>query len=90
MIDIGVLISLLSSIIALIGVYQLNQLDNPLAAKKTWFWSNSGFEIYFAGRCLTFWDGGLGDIVMFIYFFLMWASNALGLLKYSQQDPLEE
>ena len=90
MTDIGVIISALSSIVALIGVYQFNQQNDPLKAQQTWFWSNSGFVLYFAGRCLTLWDGGLGDVVMLTYFFLMWASNALGLWRNSSDDPLEE
>jgi hypothetical protein len=88
MIDIGVIISLLSSIVALIGVYLFNQSKDAEGARVVWFWSNSGFVLYFAGRCLGFWDGGLGDLVMLVYFFLMWASNVGGMM--GGKDPLPE
>ena len=79
MIDIGVIISLLSSIVALVGVYLFNQVKDADGARVVWFWSNSGFVVYFAGRCLGFWDGGMSDVVMLAYFFLMWGSNLLGM-----------
>ena len=79
MIDIGVIVSLLSSIVALIGVYLFNQSKDAEGARVVWFWSNSGFVLYFAGRCAGFWDGGMSDVVMLAYFFLMWASNLWGM-----------
>ena len=79
MIDIGFLISLVSSIVALIGVWQFNQRQDYTGARSTWFYSNTGFVLYFAGRCAGLWDGGLGDAVMAVYFGLMWWSNWRGM-----------
>lgn len=79
MIDIGFPIALLSSIVALIGVWQFNQKRDYTGARATWFWSNTGFVIYFVGRCFALWDGVLGDVAMAVYFALMWWSNWRGM-----------
>ena len=83
--DIGLIISLVSSLIALYGVYQFNQQRDYTGSRMTWFWSNSGFVLYFAGRVAGFWDGGLGDFVMFLYFALMWGSNTWGMKGYQRK-----
>lgn len=79
MIDIGFLISLAASVVALWGVWLFNQRRDYTGARAVWFWSNTAFVVYFAGRCLDFWNGGLGDFVMSVYFALMWASNWWGM-----------
>jgi hypothetical protein len=80
MIDIGIIIALSAAILALYGVYLFNQLKDYTGARTIWFFSNTLFVIYFGGRVALMWDGGLGDIVMFIYSALMWGSNVKGLL----------
>lgn len=81
MIDLGFLIAILASIIALYGVYQFNQKKSPDSARKTWFWSNTFFVVYFFGRVLAWWDGLLGDLAMLVYFGAMWLSNVEGMIK---------
>lgn len=81
MIDYGFALAILASIIALIGVYQFNQQKNYVGARTTWFWSNTLFVLYFAGRIAGLWDGGLGDVVMWLYFVCMWTSNAMGMVE---------
>lgn len=81
MIDLGLIIAIAASLIALWGVYQFNQQDNSGAARKTWFWSNSLFVAYFLGRVLGLWDGLLGDLAMLAYFGAMWISNVMGMWK---------
>jgi hypothetical protein len=41
--------------------------------------SNPMFMVYFIGRILLLWDGGLGDWAMLVYFAAMTASNLWGL-----------
>jgi hypothetical protein len=79
MIDIGFILSLISSVIALYGVWLFNQRRDYTGARGIWFWSNTGFVLYFAGRVAGFYDGGLGDGVMCVYFGLMWYSNWRGM-----------
>ncbi|MFA5378049.1 MAG: hypothetical protein WC455_20020 [Dehalococcoidia bacterium] len=88
MIDIGFPIAVLASCIALYGVYLFNQISDYNKARGIWFYSNTLFVIYFAGRCLTWWDGGLGDAMMALYFVMMWISNWVGM-KYQpkKSDP---
>ena len=78
-IDYGFLLSLIASIIALYGVYQFNQLKDYTGARHTWFWSNTGFVVVFACRVLGYTDGGLSDVMMMLYFLMMWVSNTVGM-----------
>lgn len=80
MIDIGFILAIAASVIALYGVYQFNQRRDYTQARAVWFWSNSLFVAYFAGRVLMLWDGVLGDAAMLAYFFLMWWSNWRGMV----------
>ena len=61
-------LALAASVVALWGVYLFNQRCDYTGARGVWFWSNTLFVIYFAGRCAALWDGGLGDAVMALYF----------------------
>jgi hypothetical protein len=79
MIDLGLPLALIASLIALYGVYLFNQVKDHIGARAVWFWSNSIFVAYFVGRSLQWWDGGLGDAVMATYFFAMWWSNWRGM-----------
>lgn len=79
MITIGFVLALAASIVALYGVYLFNQVGDTTGARAVWFWSNSIFVLYFFGRCLSWWDGVLGDAAMTIYFALMWWSNWEGM-----------
>ena len=82
MIDIGLILALLASCIALYGVYLFNQRRDYTAANVWWgFGSNPLFVIYFAGRVLHWWNGSLGDIAMLVYFALMTASSWCGWIK---------
>lgn len=81
MTDLGFIIALIATIIALFGVYEFNQLNDSVSARRTWFWSNCLFVVYFAGRCLSLWDGLLGDLAMLAYFAVMLASNIDGIRK---------
>lgn len=79
--DIGFIIAFVASLIALYGVYLFNQKQDYTAANVYWgFGSNPLFVIYFAGRVMQFWDGGLGDIAMLLYFALMTLSSWCGWL----------
>lgn len=81
MTDLGLPLTLASSIVALWGVYLFNQRKDYTGARAVWFWSNTGFVIYFSGRCLGAWNGGFSDAVMAIYFALMWWSNVKGMVN---------
>jgi hypothetical protein len=79
LIDIGFPVAVLASCITLYGVYLFNQVGDFRKARGIWFYSNTLFVIYFTGRCLTWWDGGLGDAMMALYFVMMWISNWAGM-----------
>ena len=79
MIDPGFILTLAASVVALWGVYLFNQKKDYTGARSVWFYSNTGFVVYFVGRCLGAWNGGFSDAVMAIYFGLMWYSNWRGL-----------
>jgi len=79
--DIGLVIALAASVIALYGVYQFNQICDYTRARSVWFWSNSLFVAYFIGRIAGLWDGILGDAAMMGYFAMMWISNFQGMKK---------
>ena len=81
MIDIGFVIAISASVIALYGVYQFNQVRDYTKSRSVWFWSNSLFVAYFLGRITGWWDGILGDAAMMGYFALMWISNFQGMKK---------
>lgn len=81
MIDIGFIIALIASVIALFGVYQFNQQQDYTGARVTWFYSNSLFVVLFAGRTIGVLDGGFTDALMAIYFAVMWWSNMKGLMQ---------
>ena len=77
--DIGLILATAASIIALVGVYLFNQKKNYLAANIVWgFGSNPLFVLYFFGRVMHWWNGGLGDVAMLVYFSLMMGSSWLG------------
>ncbi len=79
MIDLGFLISLSASIIALYGVYLFNQRRDYAGARVTWMYSNIIFMGYFLLRTLDVLDGGLGDAMMTVYFGAMVVSNLHGM-----------
>lgn len=79
MIDPGFIISLIASIIALYGVYQFNQRRDCTGARVTWMITNPMFTFYFIGRIVGWWNGGLGDGMMAVYFAAMTASNLWGM-----------
>ena len=78
-IDYGFLISLCASIIALWGVYLFNQRKDYTGARYVWFFSNSLFVCFFAFRVIGWIDGGLSDVMMMLYFAMMWISNTWGI-----------
>lgn len=80
MLDIGFALAISASIVALWGVWLFNQRRDYTGARGVWFWSNSLFALYFAGRVAGLWDGVLGDAAMLVYFALMWWSNWRGLV----------
>lgn len=79
LIDLGIPIAIIASIVALYGVYLFNQKRDYTGSRDVWFWSNSLFVAYFAGRVLHLWNGSLGDAVMGVYFGTMWWSNWRGM-----------
>lgn len=81
MIDYGFLryLALCASVIALWGVYLFNQRKDYTGARYVWWWSNGLFVIYFACRVAGVLIGGLGDVMMLIYFLAMWISNTVGM-----------
>ena len=79
MVDIGFLITLSASCIALYGVWLFNQRHDYTGARTVWMISNPLFTLYFFGRVLSFWDGGFGDGAMTIYFLCMTVSNLKGM-----------
>ncbi len=78
-IDIGFLIAIAASVVALYGVWLFNQRRDYTGARCTWMYSNVMFTVYFAGRVMSWWDGGIGDVAMFLYFLAMTVSNVWGL-----------
>jgi len=79
MIDLGFLIAIAASIVALYGVWLFNQRRDYTGARCVWMFSNVAFTVYFAGRVLHWWNGGLGDVAMLVYFAAMTASNLWGM-----------
>lgn len=79
MIDIGFLIAIAASVVALYGVWLFNQRQDYTGARTVWMFSNVAFTIYFLGRVLHWWNGGLGDVAMLGYFGAMTASNLWGM-----------
>jgi hypothetical protein len=79
MIDLGFIITLIASIIALYGVWLFNQRKDYTGARCVWMVSNPLFALYFIGRVLGLWDGGFGDGAMVVYFALMTLSNFRGM-----------
>lgn len=77
--DIGFPIALTASILALYGVYLFNQRKDYTGARIIWMITNPVFTMYFIGRLVGFWDGGLGDMMMAVYFGAMTVSNLKGL-----------
>jgi hypothetical protein len=75
----GLLLAAVGSIVALYGVWLFNQRRDYTGARCVWMFSNIMFTIYFWGRVMQWWDGGLGDVAMFGYFAAMTASNLWGL-----------
>jgi hypothetical protein len=81
-IDFGFSIALTASVIALYGVWLFNQRRDYTGARAAWMLSNPMFMVYFIGRILLLWDGGLGDWAMLVYFAAMTASNILGMFQH--------
>jgi len=79
MIDYGFILSLVASLIALWGVYLFNQKKDYTGARVVWFFSNALFVLFFMGRCLCWFNGGLSDFTMTIYFSMMFISNIRGM-----------
>jgi hypothetical protein len=77
--DYGFLMSLTASLIALWGVYLFNQKRDYTGARMVWMFSNTLFVIFFFGRISQWYEGGLSDVMMYLYFSLMWISNAWGM-----------
>jgi hypothetical protein len=75
----GLLLAAVGSIIALYGVWLFNQRRDYTGARCVWMFSNVMFTVYFLGRVMTWWNGGLGDLAMLGYFAAMTASNLWGL-----------
>lgn len=79
MIDAGFIITVVASVIALYGVWLFNQKQDYTGARVVWMISNPLFALYFIGRLLALWNGGLGDGAMLIYFGAMTISNVKGM-----------
>jgi hypothetical protein len=81
MTDLGFLIAIAASIVALYGVWLFNQRRDYTGARCVWMFSNVAFTVYFVGRVLQLWNGSLGDVAMLVYFAAMTASNLWGMVK---------
>ena len=81
MADVGFVIALVASVVALYGVWLFNQRRDYTGARYVWFFSNTCFMLYFFGRIFLWWDGVLGDMAMLAYFVGMWASNIHGMFN---------
>ena len=79
MTDFGFILAIAASIVALYGVWLFNQRRDYTGARTVWMFSNVAFTAYFAGRVLLWWNGGLGDVAMLVYFAAMTASNLWGM-----------
>ena len=79
MTDYGVIIAIAASAVALYGVWLFNQRRDYIGARTTWMFSNIAFTIYFFGRVMLWWNGGLGDMAMLVYFGSMTISNLWGM-----------
>jgi hypothetical protein len=77
--NLGFFIALTSSLVALYGVWLFNQKRDYTGARVVWMVSNPLFTLYFIGRVLVLWDGGLGDGAMIAYFAGMTMSNLWGM-----------
>jgi hypothetical protein len=78
MTDLGFLIAISASVVALYGVWLFNQRRDYTGARSVWMFSNVMFTVYFFGRVMTYWNGSLGDLAMLVYFAAMTASNVWG------------
>jgi len=78
MTDYGFIIAIAASVIALYGVWLFNQRKDYTGARTVWMFSNIAFTIYFLGRVMLWWNGGLGDAAMAVYFGSMTISNLWG------------
>ena len=79
MTDLGFLIAISASVVALYGVWLFNQRRDYTGARQVWMFSNVMFTAYFFGRVMTYWNGSLGDLAMLVYFAAMTASNVWGM-----------
>jgi uncharacterized membrane protein len=79
MTDLGFLIAISASVVALYGVWLFNQRRDYTGARQVWMFSNVMFTVYFFGRVMTYWNGSLGDLAMLVYFAAMTASNVWGM-----------
>jgi hypothetical protein len=79
MTDLGFLIAISASVVALYGVWLFNQRRDYTGARQVWMFSNVMFTAYFFGRVMAYWNGSLGDLAMLVYFAAMTASNVWGV-----------
>jgi hypothetical protein len=84
MIDLGLFLVIIASVITLYGVHSFNQSLDPDRARHVWALSNPIFSLYFIGRVAGWWDGGLSDAVMAGIYFYMTGSNFLSLYRESK------
>ena len=82
MTDLGLILALVASGVALYGVWLFNQKHDYTGARFVWMFSNIIFTVYFFGRVLALWDGILGDGAMCVYFLSMSVSNVYGIWCY--------
>lgn len=79
MIDLGLPVAILGTVISLYGIYLNNQKHDHTGAMLVWFWSNPILTIYFIGQTLSWWNGGLSSAAMAFLYGVFTVSNWKGL-----------
>lgn len=84
--DIGSALSIIGSIISIVGTCYNNLLHEHLRAMQVWMLSNIILLIWSIGNYLKWWDGGLSGLALAIMYGVFTSSNLYGLITKNEKE----
>lgn len=78
--DIGTALSIIGSIISIIGTCYNNLLHAHLRAMQIWMVSNIILLVWSVGNYIGLWEGGLSGLALAVMYFVFSTTNLYGLV----------
>ena len=79
--DIGTALSIVGSIISIVGTCYNNLLHAHLRAMQVWMISNIILLAWSIGNYLGYWEGGLSGLALAVMYSIFSVTNLYGMMK---------